>query len=78
MVPEAVPLGEGQINFDAYFTLLKELNHKSDTTLHIEYPVLSREEENLPMKEKMEKALFILKRDTDKLKCMMAKNGFNL
>jgi sugar phosphate isomerase/epimerase len=76
MVPEAVPLGEGQIDFDAYFALLKELNHKSDTTLHIEYPVLSGEEQNLQAKEKMKKALFILKRDTDKLKGMMAKNGF--
>ncbi len=76
MVPEAVPLGEGQIDYDAYFTLLKELKLKSDTTLHIEYPVLSGEEQKLPVKEKMKKALFILKRDTDKLKGMMAKNGF--
>jgi sugar phosphate isomerase/epimerase len=78
MVPEAVPLGEGQIDFDAYFTLLKELDLKSDTTLHIEYPVLSGDDQNLPVKEKMKKALFILKRDTDKLKSMMAKNGYNM
>jgi sugar phosphate isomerase/epimerase len=76
MVPEAVPLGEGQIDFDAYFKLLKELNLKSDTSLHIEYPVLSNEEINLPVKKKMEKALAVMKRDTDKLKNMMAKNGF--
>jgi len=56
--------------------LLKELNHKSDTTLHIEYPVLSGEDQNLPIGKKKEKALFILKRDTDKLKSLMAKNGF--
>jgi sugar phosphate isomerase/epimerase len=74
--PEAVPLGEGQIDFDTYFKLLKELDLKSDTSLHIEYDVLSKEEVNLPVRKKMEKALFILKRDTDKLKDMMARNGF--
>jgi L-ribulose-5-phosphate 3-epimerase len=76
MVPEAVPLGEGLIDFDAYFTLLKELDLKSDTSLHIEYPVLSNEENNLPVKQKMEKALLVLKRDTDMLKSMMARNNF--
>jgi L-ribulose-5-phosphate 3-epimerase len=77
LAPEAVPLGEGQIDFDAYFKLLKELNLKSDTSLHIEYAVLSKEEESLPIKKKMEKALSILKRDTEKLKGLMVKNGFN-
>jgi L-ribulose-5-phosphate 3-epimerase len=77
MAPEAVPLGEGQIDFDAYFRLLRDLNLKSDTSLHIEYPVLSDEDNSLPIKKKMEKALFIVKRDTDKLKNLMAKNDFN-
>jgi|WetSurMetagenome_2_1015567.scaffolds.fasta_scaffold08399_3 L-ribulose-5-phosphate 3-epimerase len=77
LIPEAVPLGEGLIDFDAYFRLLKELKLKGDTTLHIEYPVLSKEEENLPAKKKTEKALSVLKRDTDKLKSIMAKNNFS-
>jgi len=77
MEPEAVPLGQGQIDFDAYFKLLKELKLKSDTTLHIEYNVLSKEEMNLSVDKKMKKALDILKRDTDKLKSLMAKNEFN-
>lgn len=78
MIPEAVPLGEGQIDFDAYFKLLNELKLKGDTSLHIEYQVLSNEENNLPVKNKMEKALTILKRDTDKLKSIMTKNNFKL
>jgi sugar phosphate isomerase/epimerase len=77
-IPEAVPLGEGLIDFDAYFRLLNNLKLKGDTSLHIEYPVLSEEETRLPVKNKMEKAISILKRDTDKLKSMMAKNNFNL
>jgi sugar phosphate isomerase/epimerase len=76
MVPEAVPLGEGQIDFDAYFKLLKELKLNNDTTLHIEYMVLSNAEIDLSIKKKMEKALAVLKKDTDKLKSMMAKNDY--
>jgi L-ribulose-5-phosphate 3-epimerase len=76
MIPEAVPLGEGLIDFDAYFRLLKELDLISDTSLHIEYPVLSNEENNLPVKQKMDIALKILKRDTEVLKNMMARNSF--
>ncbi|MEI6049649.1 MAG: TIM barrel protein [Bacteroidota bacterium] len=74
MIPEPVPLGDGQINFDTYFKLVKELKLNGDITLGIEYPVLSGEEVNLPMKAKTDKALAVLKRDADKLKSMMAKN----
>ena len=77
MVPEAVPLGEGQIDFGTYFKLLNELNLKGDTSLHIEYPVLSDADNNLPVKKKMEKALTVMKRDTDKLKSIMTKNNFD-
>jgi L-ribulose-5-phosphate 3-epimerase len=78
-IPEAVPLGEGLIDFDAYFVLLNELKLKGDTSLHIEYPVLSSDEEkNLPVRNKMEKALAVLKRDTEKLKSIMAKNNYRL
>jgi len=76
MIPEVVPLGEGLIDFDAYFRLLKELNLKGDTSLHIEYPVLSEEENSLPIKQKMDIALKILKKDTDVLKNMMERNSF--
>lgn len=76
MEPEPVPIGEGQIDLDSYFKLLKELNLKSDTTLHIEYEVLTKEENNLTPDKKMKKALDILKKDTDKLKSLMANNSF--
>ncbi len=76
MMPEAVPLGEGQVDFDAYFKLLKTLKLSGDTSLHIEYPVLSDQDKGLPVKQKIEKALFVMKRDTDKLKSIMARNAF--
>lgn len=72
--PEPVPLGEGQIDFDAYFQLLKSLDVEGDTSLHIEFPVLTEAENNLPIKNKMEKAIQVLKKDTDKLKDYIAKN----
>jgi L-ribulose-5-phosphate 3-epimerase len=78
MVPEVVPLGEGQIDFDAYFKLLNKIKLGGDTSLGFEYPVLSSEEVNLPMKAKIDIALEVLKRDTDKLKSMMNKNNYLL
>jgi L-ribulose-5-phosphate 3-epimerase len=74
--PDPVPLGDGLIDFDAYFKILKGLNIKTDTTVHIEYPVLLNDEINLPAKKKIEKAIAVLKSDTNKLKTMMARNGF--
>ena len=75
--PEPVPIGEGQINFDAYFQLLNNLGVRGETSLHIEYPVLTTEEATLPIKKKMEIALRILKKDADMLKSIMKKNNFN-
>jgi L-ribulose-5-phosphate 3-epimerase len=78
MTPEAVPLGQGQINFDTYFKLLNEIKLKGFTSLHIEYPVLTDEDINLPLKNKMDKAVSVLKRDSDKLKSLMTKNNYLL
>lgn len=37
--PFNVPIGEGMVDFDRYFKLLKELNIQGDFTLHLEYPL---------------------------------------
>lgn len=49
--PEAVtvPLGEGIVNWDLYFKTIKELDIKGPITLHIEYPLLEKGEEALPL-----------------------------
>ena len=47
-----VPLGEGLVNWDLYFKTLKDLNINAPVTLHVEYPLLSAEEDALPLLKK--------------------------
>ena len=70
----AIPceLGKGLVNFNSYFKLCRELNLDQPICLHIEYDLFSDDEEkSLSHLEKYKKALFIMKRDTDKLKSLM-------
>lgn len=38
-VPKSVPLGEGMVDFDTYFKLLKQYNMRVPFCLHLEYPL---------------------------------------
>lgn len=64
-VAVTVPLGEGIINWDLYFQTIKELNIKGPVSLHIEYPLLERDEENLPLKQQQDIIVGKLKKDID-------------
>jgi sugar phosphate isomerase/epimerase len=44
--PVTVSLGEGMVNWDLFFKMVKELNIVAPLTLHIEYPLLEKDEEN--------------------------------
>lgn len=44
-----VPLGEGMVDWDTFFQIVKEKNIKGPITLHIEYPLLEKGEEKLPL-----------------------------
>ena len=69
-------LAEGIVNFKAYFKLCKELNlDELPFCLHVEYDLFNEDEKKLPYIEKYKKALFIMKRDTDKLKSLIVENG---
>ncbi len=70
--PKTVPLGEGMVDFVAFFKIVKELNLQVPFSIHFEYDLLSEEEEQLPEAEKMEKYVAVIKRDVDKLKGMIA------
>lgn len=61
----SVPLGEGIVNFDLFFKMLKELNIVAPITLHAEYPLLSSEEEKLPLLKKQQLITEKLKKDVD-------------
>lgn len=67
-----VPLGEGMVNFKAFFQKVKELNIHVPITLHLEYELLSKGQEALPVKEKQQIVLDKLKKDVQTLKGFIA------
>lgn len=67
-----VPLGEGMVNFKAFFQRVKEFNIHVPITLHLEYELLSKAQEALPVKEKQQIVLDKLKKDVRTLKGMLA------
>ncbi len=58
-----VPLGEGLVDFDLYFKTLKELNIQVPVTLHIEYHLLSRDEESYSLIKKQKIMVDKIKKD---------------
>jgi sugar phosphate isomerase/epimerase len=61
----SVPMGEGLIDFDKYFKTLKELGIKAPVTLHVEYPLLTADEEKLPLLEQQKLLVPKIKHDVD-------------
>lgn len=69
----SVPLGEGMVDFDEYFTLLKELGIRAPISLHFEYPLFRGE--NLSKEEKIDRAVQTIRRDVGTLRSMLRVNG---
>ena len=72
-VTVTVPLGEGMINWDMFFQLVKELNITVPITLHVEYPLLEKVEEDLALFKKQEIIVSKLKKDADFIKSYLQK-----
>ena len=72
-VAVTVPLGEGMIDWDLYFQLVRELNITAPITLHVEYPLLEKGEENLELVKQQEIIVRKLKKDTDFIKSYLHK-----
>ena len=60
-----VPLGEGIVDFENYFKTLKELNIVAPISLHIEYPLFNKEEQDLSLLQKQKVIVTKLKKDVD-------------
>jgi L-ribulose-5-phosphate 3-epimerase UlaE len=58
-------MGEGMIDWDLYFKLVKELNINAPITLHVEYPLLEKEDLKLSLSQQQEIIVRKLKKDTD-------------
>lgn len=73
--PQAVtvPLGEGMVDWDLFFSTVKELNMTGPITLHIEYPLLAPGEEKLSLIQQQEIIVKKLRKDVSFLKGYMDK-----
>ncbi len=63
--PVTVPLGEGMVDWDNYFKMLKELNINGPITLHVEYPLLEPGEDKLSYSKQQEIIVSKLRKDMD-------------
>lgn len=71
-VIEDVPLGEGIVNFDAYFRLVRELNLTGPISVHLEYPPFERVQ--ISEAEKRAKFPGLMQKELATLKGFMAKH----
>jgi L-ribulose-5-phosphate 3-epimerase len=73
---EDVPLGEGMVEFPAFFRLVKELGLAGPVTLHVEYPILVDDEKSLSVPEQRKRIVARLAHDRAHLQAALAAAGF--
>lgn len=61
-----VPVGEGIVDFSAYFALLDELGIHGPISIHLEYPMFPEKE--MTVTQKKEHAIELMRKDLDALK----------
>lgn len=71
--PVTVPMGEGMVDWDLFFRLVKELNIVAPLTLHIEYSLLEKDEEKLSLARQQEIIVSKLTKDVDFIKSYLKK-----
>jgi|WetSurMetagenome_2_1015567.scaffolds.fasta_scaffold61056_2 L-ribulose-5-phosphate 3-epimerase len=71
--PESVPLGEGTVNFDEYFRIVKKANITGPMSIHLEYPPFERYTVQLSDADKRKLFITAMKKDIDKLKLFRTK-----
>jgi L-ribulose-5-phosphate 3-epimerase len=66
--PESVPVGEGMVNFDTYFKLVKKYNVPGPMSIHLEYPPFERFTSVMTPAEKYKVFVTAMKKDIDAVK----------
>ena len=69
-----VPMGEGMVNWDLFFRTVKELNISGPVTIHVEYPLFEKGEEQLPLAQQQELIVKKIKKDADFLNGLLVKH----
>ena len=67
----SVPLGTGAVDFKAFFDIIRSHQISGLMSMHIEFPLLSREDESQPVKEQMKKMLPLVRKEVDVLKSFL-------
>ena len=67
------PLGEGMVDFDAYFKLVKELGVGGPITMHFEYPMTTRPEKDMKKADIKKQVLPKMKKDVEFLNRFLKK-----
>jgi L-ribulose-5-phosphate 3-epimerase len=73
-VPEVVPLGEGIVDFDQYFKLVRELRLGGPISMHLEYPPFERARPALSDADKRRQFPPAMRKDLAVLRQLMAKH----
>lgn len=68
-----VPMGEGMVNWDLFFKTVKELNISGPMTLHVEYALLDKSEQQLPLTRQKEIIVGKLRKDVSFIKGLLAR-----
>ena len=71
--PESVPIGEGMVNFDEYFKLVKRYNVPGPISVHFEYPPFERFNKEVSEAEKRKLFVTAMKKDIDAVKAYREK-----
>lgn len=65
-----VPIGEGMVDFDAFFSKVRELKISGPISLHIEYPVYG--DDDVTVEERKASARSIIEQEVNTLKAILA------
>jgi sugar phosphate isomerase/epimerase len=65
---ESVPLGQGAVDFDRYFTLLDKWGIEADMTLHLEYPLGGADKGKTALSVPPEQVTAAMRRDLEFLR----------
>ncbi|GAB3936812.1 sugar phosphate isomerase/epimerase family protein [Larkinella terrae] len=72
---QSVPLGQGMVDFPAYFALLKQLNVQVPISLHLEYPLGGADQGKRDITIPREKIYQAMQTDLETLRGMLKKSG---
>ncbi|MCG3120977.1 MAG: hypothetical protein ALAOOOJD_03901 [bacterium] len=68
---ESCPLGEGMVDFNKYFSMVKAMNLAGPLSVHFEYPIFETSEENASLSAKTQKVIAVMQKDLQTLRGMM-------